>query len=62
MRLANGDINPIETVGDFELRAVDADGNELEPLLLKDASVLKAPPFNLVSVGMLCDEGSVFHF
>jgi len=62
VRLANGDINPIETVGDFELRAVDADGNELEPLLLKDASVLKASPFNLVSVGMLCDEGSVFHF
>ena len=33
----------------------------MEPLLLKDVSQLKESPFNLISIGMLCDEGSVFH-
>ena len=61
VKFANGAVEEVTTVGDFELRAVDELGNTLEPLLLKDASKLASSPFNLVSVGLLCDEGSVFH-
>ena len=62
VRVASGGSVPIDTVGDFELQAVDSGGQALAPILLKDASVLRTSPFNLVSVGMLCDAGSVFHF
>ena len=61
VKFANGATEEVTNVGDFELRAVDENGNELEPLMLKNASVLEASPFNLVSVGLLCDEGSIFH-
>jgi len=50
---ASGDSVEITPAGDFALRAIDADGNNLEPLLLRGASVLKASPFNLASVGLL---------
>jgi len=62
VHFANADSEEITTADNFALRAIDADGNDLEPLLLRDASVLKASPFNLVSVGLLCDEGSILHF
>ena len=62
VRIADGGQIDIEQQGDIEVRVVDADGKDLEPLVLKDASVLKDSPFNLVSVGMLCEAGSIFHF
>ena len=46
VRLANGATEEITTAGDFSLRTVDGSGNELEPLLVQDASVLKSSPFN----------------
>ena len=62
VRVADGSAAPVDAVGDFEIPVQDTDGTELDPLLLKDASLLKSSPFNLISVGVLCDAGSVFHF
>ena len=61
MHTASGTVL-LETAGDLELRVEDAQGNSLEPLVLRDASVMKHSPLNLVSVGVLCKEGSIFHF
>ena len=52
----------IEKQGDYEVKVQDANGNELEPLLLKDVSVIPNSPFNLLSVALLCEQGSAFHF
>jgi hypothetical protein len=62
VRVADGSAVPVDAVGDFEVPVSDVHGHVLDPLLLKDASLLKSSPFNLVSVGVLCDTGSVFHF
>jgi hypothetical protein len=60
--LADGSKVNIDTKGDVVLPSEDAQGNPLEPLILKDVSVFKGSPINLVSVSMLCDEGASFHF
>jgi len=60
--LADGSQVRISEQGDFVLHSEDAKGNALEPLILRDVSILKGSPINLVSVSMLCDEGSTFHF
>ena len=62
MQSSNGGNTRIDRVGDLHLRTQDENGNEMEPLVLSDASILKGSPLNLVSVGMLCEKGSTFHF
>ena len=62
MRSATGAVTHITEKGDIALRTVDAAGNELEPLILNDVSVLKGSPLNLLSVSALCEQGSSFHF
>jgi hypothetical protein len=62
MHSANGDTTTITESGDFELQTEDMDGNPLEPLILHNASTVKHTPFNLVSVGVLCEQGTTFHF
>jgi transposase InsO family protein len=62
MESSNGSNTRIDKIGDFHLRTKDEDGNEMDPLVLSDASILKGSPLNLVSVGMLCEKGSTFHF
>jgi hypothetical protein len=62
MHAANGQSTPVSEAGDFELPCEDLDGNPLDPLLLQNASTIKDTPFNLVSVGVLCDIGTTFHF
>ena len=59
---ADGSKVPVLEQGDFEFHSEGADGRQLDPLVLKDVSIIKGSPINLVSVGMLCDEGSTFHF
>ena len=59
---ADGSRVAISEQGDYVLHSEDAHGKELEPLVLRDVSILKGSPINLVSVGVLCDEGSTFHF
>jgi len=62
MSAANGSKTQITEQGDILLRTTDTSGNELEPLILSDVSILKGNPLNLVSVGVLCEQGSTFHF
>lgn len=62
MTSSNGSRTKIDTAGDYELQAADENGVPLEPLLLKDASRLSGSPLNLVSVGVLCEQGTTFHF
>ena len=62
MSAANGSRTHITEQGDILLRTTDTSGNELEPLILSDVSILKGNPLNLVSVGVLCEQGSTFHF
>lgn len=59
---ADGSKVPVLEQGDFEFHSESADGRQLDPLVLKDVSIIKGSPINLVSVGMLCNEGSTFHF
>ena len=42
--------------------SVDKDGLDIDPLILRDVSHIKGSPINLVSIGVLCNEGSKFHF
>ena len=60
--LADGSRTHIDTKGDVVLPSEDSQGNPLEPLILKDVSILKGSPINLVSISMLCDEGASFRF
>ncbi len=60
--LADGTKVNIDTKGDVVLPSEDAQGNPLKPLILKNGSVFKGSPINLVSVSMLCHEGASFHF
>ena len=62
MHAANGQTTTVTEAGDFELPCVDLDGNPIDPLLLHNASTIKHSPFNLVSVGVLCELGTTFHF
>jgi hypothetical protein len=60
--MADGSQVRIAEQGDFVFQSEDANGNALEPLILRDVSILKGSPINLVSVSMLCEAGSKFHF
>ena len=62
MTSANNSKTLISESGDVALPARDADGNPIDPILLRDVSILKGSPLNLVSIGVLCDEGTVAHF
>ena len=62
LHAANDKLTKLHTAGDLTLRVTDEAGNELEPIVLRDASVHKASPINLVSISMLCEEGAKFHF
>ena len=62
MTSATGARTLLEEEGDLELQTADSDGNPLDPLLLSDCSKLKGSPLNLLSVSMLCDQGTTFHF
>jgi hypothetical protein len=60
--MADGSQVRIAEQGDFVLKSEDSDGSALDPLILRDVSILKGSQINLVSVSMLCEEGSKFHF
>ena len=60
--MADGSQVQIGEQGDFTFKSEDSDGNALDPLILRDVSILKGSPINLVSVSMLCEEGTTFHF
>jgi len=62
MTAANGTRTQIDTQGDITLQAVDEQGNPLEPIVLSDVSHCRGSPLNLISVAMLCEEGTIFHF
>ena len=62
MTAANGSKTRIDTQGDITLRTVDEHGNPLDPIVLSDVSHCRGSPLNLISVAMLCEEGTVFHF
>ena len=59
---ADGSQVRISEEGDVIIPSVDAKGQRIDPLILRDVSVMRGSPINLVSVGMLCNEGSSFHF
>jgi hypothetical protein len=59
---ANGSQTHVTERGDIYLDAEDGKGTPLPPLILKDVSLLKGSPLNLISVSMLCEAGSKFHF
>ena len=40
----------------------DGEGNELEPLVIRNVSVNKGSPLNLLSVSLLTKKGLIFHF
>ncbi len=62
MTSANGSKTRINTQGDLTLQAEDEHGNPLEPIVLSDVSHCRGSPLNLISVAMLCEEGTAFHF
>jgi hypothetical protein len=62
MTTADGSKTHISEIGDLILRSEDEYGNEVDPLILSDASVYRGSPLNLVSVGVLCEQGVAFHF
>jgi len=62
MTAANGEKTLLNSEGDFELPTADADGTPLEPLLLNDCSQLRGSPLNLLSISVLCDQGTTFNF
>jgi hypothetical protein len=62
MTTADGSKTHISEMGDLILRSEDEYGNEVDPLILADASVHRGSPLNLVSVGVLCEQGVAFHF
>jgi len=62
MHSSNGGSTKIDKVDDLYLRAKDSNGTEIEPVVLKEASILLGGPLNLISVGILTDQGSTFHF
>jgi hypothetical protein len=62
MTTADGSKTHISEMGDLILRSEDEYGNEMDPLILSDASVHRGSPLNLVSVGVLCEQGVSFHF
>jgi hypothetical protein len=62
MTAANGSKTHIDTQGDITLQAEDEHGNPLEPIVLSDVSHCRGSPLNLISVAMLCEEGTAFYF
>ena len=59
---ADGSQIRVTKQGDYQLYCKDENGKDINPLLLKDVSILPGSPINLVSVGVMCNEGSIFHF
>jgi hypothetical protein len=59
---ADGSQVRISEEGDVIIPSADEQGNPIEPLVLRDVSVMRGSPINLISVGVLCKEGSSFHF
>ena len=59
---ADGSQVRISEEGDVIIPSVDEHGNRIDPLVLRDVSVMRGSPINLISVGVLCKEGSSFHF
>jgi len=62
MHSSNGQKTEINHAGDLHLKTVDSEGNQLDPLVLREASIMLGGPLNLISVGILTEEGSTFHF
>ena len=62
MTSSDGNRTLLDMEGDFELPTADPDGNLLDPLILNDCSQLKGSPLNLLSVSVLCEAGTTFHF
>ena len=62
MTTANGQRTLLDREGDFELQTSDASGNPLDPLVLNDCSQLKGSSLNLLSVSVLRELGTTFHF
>ena len=59
---ADGSQVRISEEGDVIIPSVDDSGHDIDPLILRDVSIIKGSPINLVSIGVLCNEGSQFHF
>ena len=59
---ADGSQVRISEEGDVVIPSVDDSGHDIDPLILRDVSIIKGSPINLVSIGVLCNEGSQFHF
>ena len=59
---ADGSQVRISEEGDVIIPSVDEQGHRIDPLVLRDVSVMRGSPINLISVGVLCKEGSSFHF
>ena len=59
---ADGSQIHITEQGDISLESTDEAGTRLDPLVLRDVSIIKGSPINLMSVGVLCEAGSTFHF
>ena len=59
---ADGSQIHITEQGDISLESTDESGTRIDPLVLRDVSIIKGSPFNLMSVGVLCEAGSTFHF
>ena len=60
MTLADGAVTPLTLAGDFHLRCRDENGGKIEPLVLRDVSVVKGSPFNLLSLSLFNNEGLSF--
>ena len=48
--------------GDFVIACRDQNGQELEPLLVREATVIPNSSFNLLSISLLCERGVSFTF
>lgn len=59
---AGGETKSINVSGDFEVEAIDSNGDKIEPLKFQNINQLPECPINLISVSMLCREGLAFHF
>ncbi len=62
MITANGSKGRIDTQGNIILKAVDEQGNQLDPIVLSDVSHCRGSPLNLISVAMLCEKCTIYHF
>lgn len=59
---SNGCTEPVDRAGDLLLRMYDENGIEVSPLVLREVNVSKKTPLNLLSIGLLSEQGIKFHF